>query len=1037
MSFLIYKSSAGSGKTSTLVTEYLKIALANHNGTSYRNILAITFTNKAAHEMKERILSALTNFATGKADDGHIADAVKKELGWTDSKLQARSKALLQELLHHYADLSISTIDSFVSRLVRSFAFDLNLPFRFKLEISPDEMLSEAVESLIEQTGGPNDALTRILTEYILSQTENESSRRIEKPLTEGAFYVLDASLKNIFDELESVDEEQYVIVEKSIRAEIKSYIDATKQLGREIQGFMNAHELSAEDFPGKTKGIGAFLPRLANYASKGHPLNKTTLTFIANGGLSCAKTSGKLKSLAATFDSLFLSRLETVNAGFTDYTVKRSILKNLYKQATLNLIKQGFEKLKEERNTVPLSNFNELVNKLVLNEPVPFIYERIGERYKHYMVDEFQDTSTIQWQNLLPLYSNSLASGNYNMVVGDGKQSIYRFRGGDVEQFLHLGEANKQEVEPFLKEHTDIINRNATPKILEENHRSYREVVDFNNTFFRECAAILPDAWQDVYKEVNQLVNPDKSGGLVNIQLHEAPNKAEKHVIVKEKVLHTVHDVLASGKFQPTDICFLSRTREDAKLITDWLTEAGHKVFTQESLTLEKSAEVRIILRYLNYLYEPHDATLAVSLVASLYEANKITKETSLHTLLHSVKTAPLELHEILEEAGIKIPDRGKPSLTLYTLVQDAIAGFDFEYSTYLSKLSNEVAAFEERNGNNPEGLLKHLDDKLKKLSIQGEPGAGSIRIMTMHKSKGLQFPVVIVPFANWSLGNNSSATAWVPKSESGIELPYAMVSTNKDLEATYLEKYVREEKDKETLDALNLLYVTFTRAKHRLYAIAGKKGVNTAFFDQLKKMEGYNPETQSLIWGTGDVGQSQKPAESKPASVVFKRGDRSKRITLSTHRIKTLEKVGNDEQYRGKLFHAYMERISTHDNRTAANAFLEESGYSKEDQKLILSWADELLNHPDTRDYFSATVFNWRETALLFSGKKLRADRIIESEDKITVLDFKTGEEKAAHVNQIRKYGAAIYKDLDKPIELQLIYLEPLRVERVSFNP
>ena len=364
-------------------------------------------------------------------------------------------------------------------------------------------------------------------------------------------------------------------------------------------------------------------------------------------------------------------------------------------------------------------------------------------------------------------------------------------------------------------------------------------------------------------------------------------------------------------------------------------------------------------------------------------------------------------------------------------------MAGFDLPYSAYVSKLSNEVAAYEERNGNNVEGLLNHLNEKLEKLSIQGEPGTNSIRIMTMHKSKGLQFPVVVVPFANWHQGNTTNATAWIPKDESGVELPYAMVSTDKSLENTHLAKYVREENEKETLDSLNLLYVAFTRAKHRLYALAGKKGVNSTFFDLLNRMEDFNPETQTLTSGTGEAGQAKPMQEIKQPPVRFKRGDRSERITLSTNRIKTLEKAGTDEQFRGKLFHAYMEQVSTGENRTLADAFLEESGYSQEDQALVKKWANELFNHPETSLYFGPEALSWRETALLASGKKLRADRIVETLDGVTVLDFKTGEEKPTHENQIRQYGAAIHPHVNQPVELKLIYLNPLRVKSVSFNP
>jgi len=1042
MSFVVYKSSAGSGKTSTLVTEFLCIALDTDSPSTFRHTLAITFTNKAAHEMKERVLQALQHFSMLEStEDVHIADAICSRLSIDKAELGKRAKFLLTDLLHHYADLSISTIDSFVSRLVHLFAYDLNLPFQFRVELKNEELLQQAIDELLDQTGKENTLLTKILTQFILHQTEQEGSRRIESELLNVGKALLKNELKPVFDALSDVSEDTYISLQREWQKQISQFESHCATLGKESLDFIESLGIAIKDFKGgERSGLAKSFIMLQNpKLVRTKFINKEAEKFIAGEDWIGKKPNPAIAANQTAIEERLIPQLRALKEQHQRYIIHQLLLKNVYQQATTNLLSKAFEQVKEQANVVSLSSFNELVNSIVQQESIPFIYERIGERYRHFMVDEFQDTSTMQWENLLPLYANALASGNFNMVVGDAKQSIYRWRGGDVEQFIHLGESPKESDSVVMREHLTALHRNFREELLATNHRSVSEIVTFNNQFFKLAASLLPLEAQAVYHEVEQEFNVDKMGGLVHIQF-KADGETEREW-QKAHFIETIQHIQVEGKFKLSDICVLCRKNSELKRIANWIEEAGFEVFTFESLTLERSSSVALIGSLMQWYLVPGNPGYAVEVVTRLVESNVINERYVTHAMLQSICASPQQLLQwIHDELGYALPQQFSDELSLYTFYQSICLSLPLPYDAYLSELGNFILSFTEQNGNNLAQFLQHFEQRKGDVSVQSQPNAHAIQLMTIHKSKGLQFPIVMMPFANWSQAPKLDAQ-WVDQKITQLDqVPYSLVSMSKELEGTSFNELYQAEKARLELDTLNLLYVAFTRPKFRLYAHVDKairNGAGKHFLSLIDQLDGYNPDQNLFTIGDGSTAMPHQESTHATEMPALKRSTWQDKIHLSTSRLRMLESHAREEQLFGQYFHGYMQQIVDRHQLTMASRWLANQPIDSKTAEQIKAVAQEMMNHHELQDYFDAKHQVWRETGLFSQGKTLRADRIVETDASVTIIDYKTAKPALKHHHQIRQYGNAIYRQTEKPVQLILVYVDPIQIEQVNFQP
>jgi ATP-dependent helicase/nuclease subunit A len=603
----IYKSSAGSGKTFTLVKEYLRLALSGDIN-KYKHILAITFTNKAANEMKSRIISALEELSAGTADSA-IARELLPELNITPELLKDKAGFLLQDILHHYSDLSVSTIDSFVHRLIRSFAYDLHISSNFEIEMDSNMLLSMAVEKLLDSA---KEDETSQVTKALIDFAENN--------LAEGKGWSVEYALINFAKELFNEDSYKYIErlseyemddfikardnlyavkakFESSLIAPAKLAFDLIRSMGLDESHFFQTRSSIYKYFLNICTDCAGAKLEPNSYVNKTISENKWTSGKISDSD----KT--KVESIKAQLTAHYHSLQGVREQGEATYLLAKLLLKNIYAFMLLTEIKRMLDEYKQENNILHISEFQERISHIVREQDAPIIYERIGDWYDCILIDEFQDTSVLQWRNLLPLVENSQMKVEDSLIVGDGKQAIYRFRGGEVEQFAALPQVYNSSDDFMLQaREVAIMNYGTEQLALTKNYRSRKEIIDFNNSFYEIIATQPEFAHQHIYEGHAQQQGRDTAGGYVSIDFLDCEDKAQytgslcAHV---EALVHTVRD----RGYAWRDIAILTRTNVIGSDIASYLLQQGIPVVSSESLLIGRSHEVRAIVSFLYYI--------------------------------------------------------------------------------------------------------------------------------------------------------------------------------------------------------------------------------------------------------------------------------------------------------------------------------------------------------------------------------------------------------------------------------------------------
>jgi ATP-dependent exoDNAse (exonuclease V) beta subunit len=604
-SFSIYDASAGSGKTYTLVKEYLKIILSSPKNDAYRNILAITFTNKAVHEMKSRIVGSLSEFTkdepSPKAMD--LMEDLSRETGLSVIKIKIKSQNIIKHLIHNYAAFDISTIDKFTHKVIRAFAHDLNLPMTFEVTLDTENLLVEAVDAIIAQAG-QDETLTKLLIDFTMEKTDDDKSWDVSREILETGRLVLNENNRNEISHFHDKSIEEFVAIKKKMSglcADLeKENTDFALELISSIeQNGIDLKSFSRGTFPNHLESIrdGKFNPR-----------NKTFHEF---DDIVINKTA-KDKVLIENLIPELLENLKRIYKNFEKRDFYKAFLKNITPLSLLNTVSNELAKIQSEQNILSISEFNAIIHREIQNQPAPFIYERMGERYRHFFIDEFQDTSEMQWENLIPLIDNALAGqddlGNKGtlMIVGDPKQSIYRWRGGKAEQFIELS----KEVNPFS-------NKDKLIKHLDTNYRSYSEVINFNNAFFKLISSEFSNEdYKDLYGNHSFQNANAKKGGYVNISFLPIIEKSdfvdEEEVVEKSDLyvlatLNTIQNVVREG-FEYKDIVILTRKRDQGIAIANYLTEQNIPILSSETLMIQNATGVRLIIHLLKYLNNSFD---------------------------------------------------------------------------------------------------------------------------------------------------------------------------------------------------------------------------------------------------------------------------------------------------------------------------------------------------------------------------------------------------------------------------------------------
>lgn len=1037
--FTVYNSSAGSGKTFTLVKEYLKIALKSKNARTYKEILAITFTNKAAAEMKERVIDALKALSGQIALEGTpkflLAELVKPVeqggLGISEEEIKTRSKAVLSSILHNYNDFAISTIDKFTTKIIRTFALDLKLPLNFGIELNEDEVLKSAVDMLIAEVG-VNEKLTKLLIDYSKEKADDEKSWNIELDLIKFAKNIVKEGGEAHLEKIRNLSVDDFENIKKELMVVTKSFESHVKDIGTRAIAFINQQGIEPKSF--SSSYIPIYFNYLATFREDKLTASDSVQKMFAGEKewYSKATPSSQKDLIEANKAEItdFYNEIKTLlETSHSDFILKTLLLKTIYQTAVINEIEKTILEFKADNNILNLSDFNKQIAKIILTESIPFIYERLGEKYHHYLIDEFQDTSIIQWQNLIPLIDNALANGNYNMLVGDAKQAIYRFRGGEVEQIINLPKIYNHNNNPLLVEREKTLMRNHKDENLTQNYRSKAEIVDFNNQFFNFVANELSEKFSHIYSELKQEFDPNNTGGGISVEFL-APD--DYNANTKLKIKETIEQCLADG-YQYSDITILTRSNDNASTIASFLLENNIQVVSSESLLLNNSNEVKFLLSLLKYIANPTD--LANHLFAINYLiSTRFTTEENIDYFIHKKDDV---LGKFLQKHQLTLSKSSATTFSLYELTEYLIEHFDLgkNVNIFIQFFLDKIHEYATKNDNSILNFIEWWDNKGNKFSVVIPSGINAVQVMTIHKSKGLEFPVVIYPFATNNAGPTDSFIWTEEPIVKGLESSILKLSA--DMKGTVLSEVYLYEKEKEKLDIINVLYVALTRPKNRLYVISKQKDVKEEkptknyFLDFCITNVSAKVTDNQYRFGefVSNTKSSSSDNSANEAITSISYNPWREKIDISYQAPKYWD-IENPETYAdyGNLIHQLLSEIEyTSDVAKTVEKFTHQGLFTPETKEAAVTELNHLLAKPEVARFFTDFSELKNETTILLpTGESYQPDRVVLKNNTTLILDYKTGKKEKKHYEQLEHYKILLAEMGYTNIESYLLYIK-----------
>ncbi|PXY44879.1 UvrD-helicase domain-containing protein [Flavobacterium hydrophilum] len=1039
-SFSIYDASAGSGKTYTLVKEYLKIILSSPKNDAYRNILAITFTNKAVHEMKSRIVGSLSEFTkddpSAKAID--LMEDLSRETGLSVIKIKTKSQNIIKHLIHNYAAFDISTIDKFTHKVIRAFAHDLNLPMTFEVTLDTENLLIEAVDAIIAQAG-QDETLTKLLIDFTMEKTDEDKSWDVSREILETGRLVLNENNRNEILHFHDKSIEEFVAIKKKMSVLCADLEKENAEFALQALLLIDKNGIDLKSF-----SRGTFPNHLENI--RDGKFNTRNKTFHEFDDIAINKTA-KDKALIENIIPDLLQILVKVYKNFEKRDFYKAFLKNITPLSLLNTVSNELVKIQSEQNILSISEFNAIIHREIQNQPAPFIYERLGERYRHFFIDEFQDTSEMQWQNLIPLIDNALSGqddfGNKGtlMIVGDPKQSIYRWRGGKAEQFIELS----KDVNPFN-------NPDKLIKHLDTNYRSYSEVIDFNNAFFKLISTEFSNEdYKNLYENHSFQNTNSKKGGYVNISFlpliekndfadeEEVTEKLDLYVLA---TLNTIQKVIRGG-FEYKDIVILTRKRGQGVAIANYLTEQSIPLLSSETLMIQNATEVRLIIHLLKYLNNSVDLEAKANFLHFLANAKEI--EMPIHDFIAEGMNQKLEndFEKWLLAFDVSLSFENIRKKSLYEAVEIIISKFvlPFEGNAYVQYFLDIVLERDIRNQAGMADFLNYWEKNSEKFSIPSPEGNNAVRIMTIHKSKGLEFPVVIMPFAEEDYNRKPKDKLWLDTEDEDLGVPKALIDNSSSVESFGESASVvfNLKKQEELLDNINVLYVALTRAEEQLYVISqslkerkdGEFPNNMAsfFIKYLMNKGVYDSEKLEYEFGNSKkLSPSGKTLDSLKTIPVV-----SEVLNLKNIKIAQREALmwGTHQQEAisyGNIVHEILAFVKDKSDIDLAITKAIENGLITYSQKeIVFKTLQEIVNHPEISICFDGenTVLN-EQTIVQKQGKTLKPDRVVLTRNmEAYLLDYKTGVKNPKYMHQIQEYQNAV-EDLGyKVLKRALVYI------------
>jgi ATP-dependent exoDNAse (exonuclease V) beta subunit len=1035
MSLIVLKASAGSGKTFQLAKRFLHLVLTAENEDTFKSILAITFTNKAAQEMKDRIVFTLQQFATsGELEDREavLMKQLNDETNLNETEIRSRSKSVLFSLLHHYGDFSVSTIDSFTHRLVKSFSFDLKIPSNFKVELDVNSLLTMAVNELLFEIGNNNSLPTKILEDFVEKQIDNEKSWNINNLLVEFAKPLLRDNNNREVASLEDIELDVFKKMVEKHQKECELIKKKIIELAEEGLTFIHENNLEEHVSRGTlTKRLTAFKKADFDTIWDDEP------GFYENPEKWFKKSLEKKVPDSDSITAKAHSYIESIMEHFNQYSYHNIIANEVFKTGTLSLVGEHLEMLKKQLNTLHISDFNKSIGDVVQSEPAPFIYERLGEHYWHYMLDEFQDTSIIQWHNLIPLFGNALSQGGSSLIVGDAKQAIYRFRGGEARQFVALPELyNPYSDQAIAEWQAPFLNVQDTNP-LDHNFRSWKNIVAFNNQFFTRARDILSEDHRKMYDDVEQTPFHQDNSGFVSFTLHKYEKNNElglnSHEFKKwakeeneNSVIELIQDLTKNGLYKPFEIMILVRSGQDSNKIASILKNNNIDVHSERSTILGNTPEFRLAISFFNLLLSPTENYYRVEFLLAANNLNLLAESlsnyltrsflsTKYDTFLQKTLNSTFNINsknsiaENFEEFISKLPGNEKNAAFL--------------------ALSEFIQSFTDKNGNNLTNFINELESKKEKINVETQPHENAVQIMTMHKSKGLQSAVVICPYLDNNL--KKIETEWVENNEA--ELPFMQIKlSGNQVKYTQFKDDQELKEQEEIVDTLNLLYVAFTRAEEQLYGFSSEAtesktgGLIREHVPQFTESD----DDVTFTYGT-PVSQREKKSKEKVNTMPghsFYFYDHKKDLKVSRPKVQYSQVSEKTASQLGAITHEILEKANGQNQLKELISQMSEIHRLNETEiKLIESWIDNVLQSDYSDAILSPNTLSERSLYVPASKSTYRPDKVALTENnRVQLFDFKTGGRTFEHQEQLSNYASVINEmgiEVDKTV---LCYLD-----------
>lgn len=1036
-SFSIYDASAGSGKTYALVKEYLKIILVSPKNDAYRNILAITFTNKAVHEMKSRIVGSLSEFAkdepSSKAQDLMQDLSIDTELSII--QIKTKSQQIIKHIIHNYAAFDISTIDKFTHKVIRAFAHDLNLPMTFEVTLDTENLLIEAVDAIIAQAG-EDETLTKLLIDFTMEKTDDDKSWDISREILETGRLVLNENNRNEITHFHDKSIAEFVEIKNKLSEACKDLEKQTIIFAEEALTVIDKNGIDVKSF-----SRGTF-PNHINSIQQGkfNPKNKTFHEF---DDIAINKTA-KDRAIIENLIPEFLQILSKVYSTFEKINFYKAFLKNITPLSLLNTVSNELAKIQEEQNVLSISEFNAIIHREIQNQPAPFIYERLGERYRHFFIDEFQDTSEMQWQNLIPLIDNAL-SGQDDfgvkgtlMIVGDPKQSIYRWRGGKAEQFIELS-----------KDQNPFNNPDKRLEHLDKNYRSYSQIIEFNNDFFKLISNEFEHLdYKDLYENHSHQKTNDKTGGYVNISFipkvetsedEETLDKTDLYVLA---TLNTIQKTLKHG-FQYKDIVILTRKRSQGIAIANYLTEQGIPLLSSETLMIQNATEVRLIIHLLKYLKNSSDLESKANFLQ--YLAQNSQDKLPIHDFIAQGMTLfqETDFEEWLMSFNVSLSFQNIRKKSLYEAVETIVAKFlnPKVSNAYVQYFLDIVLERDIRNQAGISDFLNFWDKNAEKFSIPSPEGTNAVRIMTIHKSKGLEFPVVIFPFAEEDYSLKPKDKLWLNAEEQDFGLPKVLIDNSKAVEGFGVEaaEVYNQKKQEELLDNINVLYVALTRAEEQLYVISNmnlsskgefpKNNMCSFFINYLGNKGEFAEDKLEYEFGNSmKLSAGKEHVDTSKTIPLVSEILNPKNIKIAQREALMWGTLQQEAIEYGNLIHEILSFVKTkNDVDTAITKSIENGLITFGQKETVFNTIQEIINHSELEICFAEgnEVLN-EQTIIQKEGKTVKPDRMVLTKNKeVLLLDYKTGTHNVKYQQQLEDYRDAIEKMGYKVVKKALVYI------------